>query len=83
MKSVSYHVKKIKTAQDIVHGQDFVVAFVAFCLEKLYYKQLLTIEALGMMLCRPENTNIDLSSTSVNIGTLSPTSHHVQCLNSQ
>ena len=38
MKSVSHHVKKkkFKTVQDIVHSQDFVVAF--FCLEKLYNK---------------------------------------------
>ena len=37
MKSVSHHVKKIKTVQDIVHSQYFVfVAF--FCLEKLYNK---------------------------------------------
>ena len=34
--------KKFKTVQDIVNGQDFVVvAVVAFCLEKLYNKQLL------------------------------------------
>ena len=46
-------------------------------------KQLLTIKALDMMLCRPENTNIDLDSASVNIGTLRSTSDYVQCLNSQ
>ena len=45
--------------------------------------QLLTIEALDMMLCQPESTNIDRGETEVNIGTLRPTSHHVQCLNSQ
>ena len=39
MKSVSHPVKKIKTVQDIVHSQDFVVFVVAFVLiEKLSYK---------------------------------------------
>ena len=37
MKSISHHVKKIKTVQDIVHSHDFVVV-VVFCLEKLYNK---------------------------------------------
>ena len=41
----------------------------------------MTIEALDMMWYRPENTNIDLGSASVNIGTLRSISHHVQCLN--
>ena len=40
-------------------------------------KQLLTIEALDMMWCRHENTNIDLGYASVNIGALRSTSHHV------
>ena len=45
--------------------------------------QLLTIEALDMMWCRPESTNIDWSGAQVNISILRSTSHHVQCLNSQ
>ena len=44
--------------------------------------QLLTIKALDMIRYRPENTNVDLGSASVNIGTLKSISHHVQCLNS-
>ena len=47
MKSVSHHVKKFKTVQDIVHCQDFVV--VAFLLRNYLIKQLMTIEALDMM----------------------------------
>ena len=43
---------------------------------------LLTIEALDMMWCRPESTNIDRGGVEVNIGILRLTSHHVQCLNS-
>ena len=35
MKSVSHHVK---TVQDKVHSQDFVVVVAFFCLEKLYNK---------------------------------------------
>ena len=49
-------------------------------LEKLYKKQLLTIEALDIMWCRPESSNIDLDSALVNIGALRVTSHHVQYL---
>ena len=45
--------------------------------------QLLTIEALDMMWCRPESTNIDWGETEVNIGILRSTSQYVQCLNSQ
>ena len=45
--------------------------------------QLLTIEALDMMLYRPESTNIDRGGAEVNIGILRSISHHVQCLNSQ
>ena len=45
--------------------------------------QLLTIGALDMMWCWPENTNIDRGEAEVNIGILWLTSHHVQCLNSQ
>ena len=45
--------------------------------------QLLTIGALNMMWYRPESTNIDLGSASVNIGILRSISCNVQCLNSQ
>ena len=45
--------------------------------------QLLTIEALDMMLYRPENINIDRGKAEVNIGILRSISHHVQLLNSQ
>ena len=40
MKSVSHHVKekKIKTVQDTVHSQGFVVVVAFSCLEKLYNK---------------------------------------------
>ena len=45
--------------------------------------QLMTMEALDMMLYRPENTDIDLGYASVNIGILRSISHHVQLLHSQ
>ena len=39
MRPVSHPVKKIKTVQDIVHSQDFVVVVAFFVLiEKLYNK---------------------------------------------
>ena len=38
MKSVSRHViKKFKTVQDIVHGQDFFVVVVAFLFREIIY----------------------------------------------
>ena len=39
--------------------------------------QLLTIEALDMIRCQPESTNIDGGSASINIGIVRSTSHHV------
>ena len=72
--------------------------FIFFTFSTYYIiKQLLTIGALDMMWCRPENTNVDLGFASVNIGILRSTSrfasvnigilwstsHHVQCPNSQ
>ena len=49
----------------------------------LYIIQLLTIEAVAMMLYRPESTNIDRGGAKVSIGFLRLISHHAECLNSQ
>ena len=45
--------------------------------------QLLTIEALDLIWCRPESTYIDWGGAEVNFGILRSISYHVQCLNSQ
>ena len=45
--------------------------------------QLLIVESLDMMWCRPENTSIDQGGAEVSIGILWLTSHHVEWLNSQ
>ena len=69
LNKISYHVKK--EIQESIAKILLLFFFLFFCLDKLYNKIIVTIEAMDMIWYRPENTNIVLGSASVNIGTLS------------
>ena len=64
-----------------VNRRDLYLFFFILNLSNYMIKQLLNIDALDMVLCQSETTNIDLGFASANIGIISTISHHVHYLN--